>query len=106
MKHNEIKAYFKNKLKEKLTNYDVLSVDETMSSRNLYIIDKQTFETKMLVTTWFGTNEFDVKAFILDENTKINKYADYFVQAKGNYMQLKHLGNIIQSIFNKLLQKS
>ena len=33
MKHNEVKAYFKNKLKEKLSNYDVLSIDETMSSR-------------------------------------------------------------------------
>ena len=39
MKHNEVKAYFKKQLVEALPKYDVLSIDETLSSRNIYIID-------------------------------------------------------------------
>ena len=105
MKHNEVKAYFKKQLVEALPKYDVLSIDETLSSRNIYIIDKQTKATLLYVDCWFGTNDFRVTLFEIPDayiDFKLNKYKDHVAQAKGNYYQLLFLGNIIKTITEKL----
>lgn len=106
MKHNEVKAYFKKKLVEALPNYDILSIDETMSSRNIYIVDKQTMDAKIYVDSWFATNDFHIKAFVIEYahigGRKINKYEDYFCEVKGNYNQILFLGKVIKEITEKL----
>ena len=105
MKHNEVKAYFKKQLVEALPKYDVLSIDETLSSRNIYIIDKQTKATLFYLDCWFGTNDFRIRLFdVPDANAefKINKYTDYIAQANGSYYQLLFLGNMINTIIEKL----
>ena len=107
MKHNEVKAYFKKKLCNELTGYDILSVDETLSSRTLYIVDKETLRTKIMVKCWFATNDYHITCFYINKKhlkgDKINQYKDFFIDVKGNYTQLHNLSLIIEEIKNKLI---
>lgn len=107
MKHNEVKAYFKSKLKEKLVNYDVLSVDETMSSRQIYVLNKETMEVIVMLDCWFGTDSYSVKGFNITEehrnlNKKIHKYVDKDIEISGTYNQLHYLMNLINTLDNNL----
>lgn len=86
MKHNEFKAFFKKQLENTLT-YQCVSIDETLSSRNIYLLDEKLC-TKYLIKCWFGTNEFTLSAFKINKNTKtVHAYNDYFLQEKGTYLE-------------------
>lgn len=107
MKHNEVKAYFKNKLKEKLKDYDILSVDQTLSSRTIYVVAKETLKVILVLDCWFGTDEYSVTGFnITDEhrnlNKKIHKFVDKDIEIKGNYTQLHYLKNLIDTVVYNL----
>ena len=100
MKHNEFKAFFKKKLIEKLSGYEILSIDETLSNRVLYILDSNSLVCKFIITCWFGTNEFNIKVFDAktNKNTKFNKYKDFILEASGNYRQTENIGHLINQI--------
>ena len=71
MKHNEFKAYFKKKLLAKVQNiYDLVSIDESSSSRTIYLIDKELLKTDYVITCFFGTNNYHVKVFKLEKDHK------------------------------------
>lgn len=103
MKHNEVKAYFKNKLKEKFPAQDIVSIDETMSSRQIYFVDKETMRVWIYLDCFFGTNEFSVRAFRTSpENMSLgikpHKYKDYFKEVRGTYLQIHLLKDLIEDI--------
>lgn len=104
MKHNEFKAFFKKKLVEKLPMYEILSIDETSSSRVLYIIDKNSLVCKFLLTCWFGTNDFSIEVFEAEKfkDVKINKYKDFFLKCSGNYKQTENLGKLLNQLQTNL----
>ncbi len=109
MKHNEIKAFFKKRLNDELKDYVVLSVDETASSRNLYILDKHSLDTLMLVRCWFATSDYSISVFkiiseIKDTNKKINYFKDQLFEIKGSYINLAPIGDLMFKIKNELEQ--
>lgn len=74
MKHNEFKAYFKKKLLAKVQNtYDLVSIDESSSNRTIYLVDKELLKTDYVVTCFFGTNNYHIKVFKLDEDHQKDK---------------------------------
>lgn len=101
MKHNEVKAYFKKKLKENITNYDILSIDESSTYRKLFILNPNTLTVKVMINCFFGAKEFHIRAFE-NKNTKINIYTDAYDDFEGDYMQLEKLGRFIQMLKNRL----
>lgn len=103
MKHNEVKAFFKKQVIEKFPQYTILSIDETSSSRVLYVLDRQTLETLIKITCWFGTNDFSISIFdakYLSKLDHINPYKDYFTQVQGNYLQLQKLSQCLCAMDN------
>ena len=103
MKHNEVKAFFKKQVIEKFPQYTVLSIDETSSSRILYVLDKQTLETLIKIKCWFGTNEFSVYVYDakhLRELKHVNPYKDYFTKVEGNYLQLQKISQCLCEMDN------
>ena len=102
MKHNEIKAYFKKKLVQELTNHDVLSIDESLSSRVLYVIEKDTLRTTTVIRCWFATNDYHISAYVVNnkhlKGEKLNQYKDQFIEVKGNYNQLHKLNIIMVAV--------
>ena len=109
MKHNEVKAFFKSKLKEELPEYTILSIDETMSQRNIFIVDKK-LKTKYYIDCWFATNDYHVILFEINKKiqtgkVKLNKYKDYILDIKGNYFQLDKLSDIIDYLKSKICTK-
>ena len=107
MKHNEVKAFFKNALKEELKNKIVLSIDETATSRNIYIIDKTTMTTQFYISTFFGTNKFHVKLFKVTTmmqagHQELHEFKDHCYEEEGNYLQLHKLKLVIREIKNIL----
>ena len=95
MKHNEVKAYFKKKLQKTISNYDIISIDESSTYRKLLIVDPNTLDVKIMLNCFFGAKEFHIKAF-KNKGYEINLFTDAFEDFKGNYMQLKKLGIFIR----------
>ena len=74
MKHNEFKAYFKKKLLAKVqNNYDLVSIDESSSNRTIYLVNKELLKIDYVITCFFGTNNYHIKVFKLDEDHKKDK---------------------------------
>ena len=82
MKHNEVKAYVKKKIKEVADEHkcDTLSADTSNSTRVLFIVDRSTLVTLLRVRTFFNDTEFSISLSSLE-----NKCIETFT---GNYMQL------------------
>lgn len=107
MKHNEFKAFFKKRLVDKLClGYEVLSIDETLSSRNIYILEKETLIAKVLVKCWFATNNYSISIFKIDEsnNKELNIYKDYVNRFEGSYNQTSLMEKAIHCIYDCILE--
>ena len=110
MKHNEFKAFFKKKLQENLTEYDIVSIDKSTSSRNIFILDKETLDTKIMVTSFWGTNEYSINVFEITKDIKTGKkelseFNDAFYSVRGSYYHTKSFSEVIKVINNKLKKK-
>ena len=105
MKHNEVKAYFKKKLKENIANYDILSIDESSTYRKLFILNPNTLAVKIMINCYFGAKDFHIRAFE-NKGIKINIYTDAFEDFEGDYMQLEKLGKFVQILKNWLEVKN
>lgn len=105
MKHNEFKAFFKKKLIERLPQYEVLSIDETLSNRVIYILNRDTLVCNSIIICWFGTNEFSIKIFDAQsgKNIKFNRYKDFIFEVSGNYIQTEKIGQVINKLEKNLL---
>jgi len=101
MKHNEVKAFFKKVLSNTLQDYHVLSIDETQSSRIIYVADKN-LKVSHIIYTWFGTNEYSIKV-VKNRDEKVNCFTKPEIEVKGSYQQL-HLINKVLSGLGKCLK--
>ena len=105
MKHNEFKAFFKKKLVDTFcSDYEIISIDETMSSRNIYVIEKDTLITRYLIKCWFATNDYSISIFSIDEsvNKEINFYKDYLVRFSANYNCSSYMKRAIDFLYSRL----
>lgn len=95
MKHNEIKSFFKKRLQTELDNYGikVLSIDETNSTKMLYLIKEETLETQFVVKCYFSSDDYAVR--IYEPASKINYYRDFLMEAKSQYVNLAPLYELI-----------
>ena len=87
----------------------MLSVDESMSSRVIYVIEKHSLDTKLMIRCWFGTDTYGVTVFEINRQVKegkkeLHRFKDFCLKAEGNYNQLRTLGKLLPQI-KKLLTK-
>ena len=102
MNHNEVKAFFKKRLEKQLSKvFTLLSIDESITTRVIYIAETKTLTTHIVIETYFGTRQFSIKVFDLNElgRTKpYNKYKDYKFAIEGTYKELEKLQLAIDTI--------
>lgn len=100
MKHNEIKSFFKKRLQKELTQYqiEVLSIDETNSSKILYLVNVESLNTDYVLKCWFGTNDYSIRLY--EGKDKINYFKDVIKEEKGTYTNLAPLGKMITYLSN------
>lgn len=104
MKHNEMKAYFKKQLQKKLQLYskmDIVSIDKSSMERDMYVVDSE-MQTRMLVSAYFGSEQFSIKAYKSKGSKMPNKYKDAFFSVSSNYMEVSLMADMIQTIINAL----
>ena len=108
MKHNEFKAFFKKKLETVLNeNFEMIAIDEQTSSRNIYILEKETLKTKFLITSFWGTNDFHIRLFEINDKQRnnkkeLNKFEDFCLDVEGNYLQT----HLFDKVFTKIKENS
>lgn len=109
MNHNEVKAFFKKRLEKQLSKvFTLLSIDESITTRVIYIAESKTLTTHIVIETYFGTKQFSIKVFDLNElgRTKsYNKYKDHKFAIEGTYKELEKLQLAINTINILLLDK-
>ena len=92
MNHNEVKAFFKKRLEKQLSKvFTLLSIDESITTRVIYIAESKTLTTHIVIETYFGTRQFSIKVFDLNElgRTKpYNIYKDHKFAIEGTYKEL------------------
>ena len=89
MKHNEIKAYYTKLLKKSLPEHTVLSVDESNTTRWLYIVNNESHKTRLYLDCFFGLNQYTISG-MLGEGIKV-------FTVKGYYREM-------QTLFDSVLQ--
>ena len=107
MKHNEFKAFFKKKLQESLTNYNIISIDNSATSRDIYVLDKKTMDTKIMITSFWGTDEYSLNVFEITKDIKtgkkeLSRYNDSFYSIRGSYYHTKYFFDLLNVIKNRL----
>ena len=109
MNHNEVKAFFKKRLEKQLSKvFTLLSIDESITTRVIYIAESKTLTTHIVIETYFGTRQFSIRVFDLNElgRTKpYNKYKDDKFAIEGTYKELEKLQLAIDTIKVLLLDK-
>ena len=109
MNHNEVKAFFKKRLEKQLSKvFILLSIDESITTRVIYIAESKTLTTHMVIETYFGTRQFSIRVFDLNElgRTKpYNIYKDHKFAIEGTYKELEKLQLAINTINILLLDK-
>ena len=109
MNHNEVKAFFKKRLEKQLSKvFTLLSIDESITTRVIYIAESKTLTTHIVIETYFGTKQFSIRVFDLNElgRTKpYNKYKDHKFVIEGTYKELDKLQLAIDTIMVLLLNK-
>lgn len=109
MNHNEVKAFFKKRLEKQLSKaFTLLSIDESITTRVIYIAEEKTLTTHLVIETYFGTKQFSIRVFDLNElgRTKpYNKYKDHKFAIEGTYKELEKLQLAINTINVLLLDK-
>lgn len=109
MNHNEVKAFFKKRLEKQLSKaFTLLSIDESITTRVIYIAETKTLTTHIVIETYFGTKQFSIRVFDLNElgRTKpYNKYKDHKFAIEGTYKELEKLQLAINTINVLLLDK-
>ena len=109
MNHNEVKAFFKKRLEKQLSKvFILLSIDESITTRVIYIAESKTLTTHIVIETYFGTRQFSIRVFDLNElgRTKpYNIYKDHKFAIEGTYKELEKLQLAINTINILLLDK-
>lgn len=109
MNHNEVKAFFKKRLEKQLSKvFTLLSIDESITTRVIYIAETKTLTTHIVIETYFGTKQFSIRVFDLNElgrTNPYNKYKDHRFAIEGTYKELEKLQLAINTINILLLDK-
>lgn len=109
MKHNELKSYIKNKIKQAVAEqgYDIVGIDETNSTKRFLIIDKESMLVQGIIRLFVNVEQFSVRyinAPHLKKNKNFNFLADSDTSVEGYNTDL-HLVNQFITVLKRYMSE-